>query len=166
MAQTNYPTALANPIPGMVQGPGVDLHGFNTQEALAAGIMVVDDSVANGQRAIRPPTAAAQPYVGITHFQTNLDNQALPLNEVWPGASVVAFRRDGLMWVANEEALAIGDTLHVRHTAAGAEVLGEFRTDVDGGDAEPVAGAATNYRIARIMNAAAVDAGCLVEFRS
>jgi len=65
----------------------------------------------------------------------------------------VLFR--GRAWCLNEEALAFGDTVYVRHVATAPEQLGAFRTDVDGTDAAALPGASV-FRAGGV-NAAALE---------
>jgi len=50
--------------------------------------------------------------------------------------------RKGTVWVIPEDDVAPGDPVRVRHTAAGAEELGAFRTAADGTDTGVISGAA------------------------
>lgn len=135
MAQLTYNANLRPPFPGFAQGEGYNLHGFNTQAAMASGVAIVDDSVANGERAIIAPTALLLTVLGITLFQ-HTDSSDLDNDDIYAADSVVPYRRRGLVWVQVEETVAVGDQVFFRHANAGAgEALGAFRNDNDGGDA-------------------------------
>jgi hypothetical protein len=59
----------------------------------------------------------------------------------YAAGDAVAVLIEGMCWVPVENAVTQFGAAYVRHTAAGAEVKGSFRSDADGTDADPAPGA-------------------------
>lgn len=79
--------------------------------------------------------AAIAALMGVTVHKHTPDRASLSGTEGLTPDSMVDVIRKGRVVVVVEEAVTPGDAVFVRHTAAGAEVKGAFRTDADGGDA-------------------------------
>lgn len=75
-----------------------------------------------------------------------LEDRGLVSQAGYVAGDVVRVLTRGKAWAKNEEALALGETIYVRHTDAGALGLGVFRNDADTSDAsEP----ATKVKVAQ-----------------
>lgn len=138
MAQTTYPATKRSPEPGVVQGPGVDVHVVNAAADMRAGIGVVlaPSATAGQERRVTAP-AGAGPIYGITHWQ-HLDNSDLAGSDVWRQDDPAPVRRQGRIWVETETALDPTDTVFMRHTNG---IPGAFRNDNAAGEAAAVTGA-------------------------
>lgn len=88
------------------------------------------------------PTATGQLFVGITEMTTAWaeNGSGLHLYEQYREMNIIDF---GSVWVYTEQAVQPGDPVYFRHTAAAAplDVVGRFRKDASGGDADLIQGA-------------------------
>lgn len=88
------------------------------------------------------PTAGGQGFVGITEMTTAWAENAssLHLYEQYREMNIIDF---GEIWVYTEQSVVPGDAVYYRHTAAAAplDILGRFRKDAGGGNAELIQGA-------------------------
>lgn len=86
------------------------------------------------------PSATGQVFLGVTERSHTVVDPATPLNGVGPFRLFTAVYH-GDMVVEVEQAVAFGDPVYFRHTAAGTEQVGMFRKDADTSDADAVTGA-------------------------
>lgn len=129
--QTSVSAAPAAGVPGLE----FDIEFSTVESKVAAGAIPFGAWVAfkvDGEAIL--PAAAGD----ITGYQGGiaLIDHSLPTDQggYIAGDRVRVLTR-GKAFVLNEEALALGDTVYVRHTGAGAEVIGGFRNDADTSDA-------------------------------
>jgi len=89
------------------------------------------------------PSATGQSFLGITLHTTDGVEQADGdhLYEQYREANILDF---GEIWVYTEQSVVPGDAVYFRHTAAASplDVVGRFRKDASGGDADLIVGAA------------------------
>ena len=85
-------------------------------------------------------TNAAQPIAGVTAHSHANEVGADNLNLIDPNHAGNVLRR-GTIYVEVEDAVVKGGAPFVRVVAAGAEVLGAFRSDADAGDARQLSNA-------------------------
>jgi len=139
--QSTYNTDPDVAFPGMALDNGPrDVVSFTNEEAadaLLGGLMVVQGTEADD--ALLPAATGDDP-LGIVMHNHSLDFD-LADGEVVAVDGLGAALKKGRIWVRVEEAIALGDDVYFRHTAAGAEQAGEFRTDADGGDADQLTNA-------------------------
>lgn len=88
------------------------------------------------------PTATGQAFLGITEMTTAWAENAsdLHLYEQYREMNLIDF---GEIWVYTEQSVVPGDAVYFRHTAdtAPLDVVGRFRKDASGGDADLIVGA-------------------------
>lgn len=88
------------------------------------------------------PTAGSQAFMGITEMTTAWSENAsdLHLYEQYREMNIIDF---GMVWVYAEQSVVPGDAVYFRHTAAGSplDVVGRFRKDSGGGNADLITGA-------------------------
>ena len=88
------------------------------------------------------PTTGSQAFMGITEMTTAWAENAsnLHLYEQYREMNIIDF---GEIWVYTEQSVVPGDAVYFRHTAAGSplDVVGRFRKDSSGGDADLITGA-------------------------
>lgn len=88
------------------------------------------------------PTAGSQAFMGITEMTTAWSENAsnLHLYEQYREMNIIDF---GLVWVYTEQSVVPGNAVYFRHTAAGSplDVVGRFRKDAGGGNADLIVGA-------------------------
>lgn len=88
------------------------------------------------------PTAGSQAFMGITEMTTAWSENAsnFHLYEQYREMNIIDF---GLVWVYTEQSVVPGNAVYFRHTAAGSplDVVGRFRKDASGGDADLIVGA-------------------------
>lgn len=89
------------------------------------------------------PTATGQAFIGITEFTSAWSNNAndIHLYSQYREMNILDF---GEIWVYTEQSVVPGDAVYFRHTAdtAPLDVVGRFRKDSSGGDADLIIGAA------------------------
>jgi len=81
------------------------------------------------------PDAAAE--VSTTGYGIAIYDSSKPATDgdhLYEAGDAVPVLRKGQIYVDSEDGLTFGDQPFVRHVAAGAEVLGQFRSDADGTD--------------------------------
>jgi len=88
------------------------------------------------------PTTGSQAFMGITEMTTAWSENAsnLHLYERYREMNIIDF---GLVWVYTEQSVVPGDAVYFRHTAdtAPLDVVGRFRKDASGADADLIVGA-------------------------
>lgn len=88
------------------------------------------------------PSATGQTFVGITEMTSagNEDGSSLHQYEEYREANVIDF---GGVWCYTEQSVVPGDAVYFRHTAGASpiDVVGRFRKDASGGDADLIQGA-------------------------
>jgi len=88
------------------------------------------------------PTAASQGFLGVTEFTSawSENSSDLHLYAQYREMNILDF---GEIWVYTEQSVVPGDPVYFRHTAdtAPLDVLGRFRKDASGADAELIQGA-------------------------
>ncbi len=153
MSQTTATINMAQARPGHIADSSIiqDVVSKLAENSagLIAGTFVVPGTDAENQAA--PPGAAADITVGDGWGVVLYDATApYPKNAATIAADAeyddeqaVPILRKGRIWVLCDAGATItaNSSPFVRHTAAGAEVLGAFREDADGGDASALPGA-------------------------
>jgi len=88
------------------------------------------------------PTTGSQAFIGITEMTTAWAENAteLHLYERYREMNIIDF---GMVWVYTEQAVVPGDAVYFRHTAdtAPLDIVGRFRKDASGADADLIVGA-------------------------
>lgn len=88
------------------------------------------------------PTATGQEFIGVSEFTTAWSENAsdLHLYQQYREMNIIDF---GEIWVYTEQSVVPGDPVYFRHTAdtAPLDVVGRFRKDLSGGDADLIPGA-------------------------
>jgi len=88
------------------------------------------------------PTAGSQAFMGITEMTTAWAENAsnLHLYERYREMNIIDF---GMVWVYTEQSVVPGDAVYFRHTAdtAPLDIVGRFRKDASGADADLITGA-------------------------
>jgi hypothetical protein len=106
---------------------------------IAAGRAVVQGTADNQ---CKLPSAAGQLFLGISLYTSagTVDDAGAHEYQVFAEANFIDF---GKVWVYTEQTVTIGDDVFFRHTAGTAplDVLGRFRKDSSGGDADQIVGA-------------------------
>lgn len=146
MSQTAYTVDPAVGFRGLLGDPNDDSFAIPLSNGAAAavgfGIMVRRD-VTNPEDQFDVFSATGQDPVGVlVHTQAQQNpNLADPLGvDLLEPASVL---RRGRVWVAVEEAVAVGDPVFFRHTAGGGgSEIGAFRNDADTATCDQVTQAA------------------------
>ena len=146
MSQTAYSADQGLALPGMVADGGPS----QTVSAIASGALAAGNGVsfsaassAAGVTDICKAPAAgtdvtnAAKFLGIAIYNAGREPHTSAAE--YADESVVSILRKGRIWVEVEDAVAVGGGVFCRHVAAGAEVLGAFRSDADGSDASQVA---------------------------
>ncbi len=135
MSQTAYTIVAADAFPGLLdmnfQDPDI-LSRFNEESArVSFGLMVRQGTAAEQ---LQNFSAAGQDAIGVTvHRHTEKAKTTGTAEEIAASGGKADVLRKGRIWVATEEAVAIGDDVFFRHTASGGNtVIGRFRTDADG----------------------------------
>lgn len=130
--------------------------GFEGQRADLSLINIVsktaeDSDVPFGRAVVRGtgddqgklPTAGGQAFVGVTEHTSAGSENATGLHqyEQYREMNVIDF---GELWVYTEQSVVPGDAVYFRHTAdtAPLDIVGRFRKDASGGDADLIQGAA------------------------
>ncbi|RLB93612.1 MAG: hypothetical protein DRH26_03490 [Deltaproteobacteria bacterium] len=115
-----------------------------TSKAAQAGDIPFGRAVVRGtaDNQAKLPTAGSQGFLGITEMTTAWSENAsdLHLYEQYREMNIIDF---GLIWVYTEQSVVPGNAVYFRHTAdtAPLDILGRFRKDTSGGDAELITGA-------------------------
>jgi hypothetical protein len=120
-------------------GPKDVTTGKAVAAAIAIGRLVVVDS-ANGDGAVKVPAATGDVTNlarGVAMHSHSLESSSSG-SPTWPIKSAVPVLLKGRVYVTAEDAVADGAAVFVRHTGANA---GQFRSDVDGGNATLLPGA-------------------------
>jgi hypothetical protein len=152
-----FPSVATNVVTVQEYTPGA---GFSLTNAVVPGgatLTLADTTVANGElllglgvaldtagtirKLTTGDTAAA--LFGITAESTDIapNSGSLTAEDHYDEGAQVSLVYRGQIPVRVEEAIAIGDGVFVRVTAAGAELAGAFRTDDGGGDAVQITNA-------------------------
>lgn len=89
------------------------------------------------------PTGASQGFLGITEMTTAWAENSSDLH-LYPEYREMNIIDFGEIWVYTEQSVVPGDAVYFRHTAdtAPLDIVGRFRKDSSGGDAELITGAA------------------------
>lgn len=139
--QTSYSAAHD---PGF-EGQRVDLQLTNIDSKTCE-----DGNIAFGRAVVRGtgddqaklPTATGQAFLGITEYTSagNETSSGLHLYEQYKEANILNF---GQIYAYTEESVVPGNAVYFRHTAdtAPLDVVGRFRKDASGGDADLITGA-------------------------
>ena len=139
MPQTSYTNRPEIGLPGQLFG--TERPKLLTKQAegnLPFGIAV---TYGTAEKEVAAPSSGSDVIIGVV--VRNMDKNTSHLsgtNQVEDGAlhPVIC---EGMVYVEVEDAVTAGGQVFVRHTAAGAEVLGAFRSDADTSDAAALAGA-------------------------
>lgn len=140
--QTTYSAqparAFAGMLDAMLEGAST-LSRFNEESAsIPYGVMVAQGTAENQ---IANLSGTGDDFLGVTiHEHTEIDS-AGEAAEIEADGGKASILRKGRIWVVVEEAIALTNDVYFRHTAAGAEVLGAFRTDADTADADQLTNA-------------------------
>lgn len=139
--QTAY---TAEHLPGF-EGQRVDLTLFNvTSKVSEVGSVPFGRAVVRGtgDDGANLPTASGQAFVGITELTSafTVDYDGTHQYHQYQEMNVVDF---GEIYVYTEQSVVPGDVVYFRHTAdtAPLDVVGRFRKDSSGGDADLIQGA-------------------------
>jgi hypothetical protein len=137
MSQT---AVLATPLPGLpgdlgdhytaTDGDLVTAINGHASAGLVAGIAV---AAAAAEGEVTPMAAAATTPFGVVLREFS-DPAKLAAAGGFAPDTLMTIGRRGRFWVYIEENVAIGGDVRVRHTAAGAEIAGAFRSTADGTD--------------------------------
>lgn len=127
------------------EGQRVDLGLINiTSKVAQAGDIPFGRAVVRGtaDNQAKLPTAGSQGFLGITELTSAWSENAsnLHLYSQYREMNIIDF---GEVWVYTEQSVVPGNAVYFRHTAGVAplDVLGRFRKDASGGDAELITGA-------------------------
>lgn len=111
------------------------MESFVAEGALPFGVAVDQGTDPEKQATLLDGSSTAASILGIavrTHALQAVRSQSD--DNAYADEEMVNVLSKGRIWVVTEEAVAVGDSVFVRITAAGAEQAGAFRNDADGGD--------------------------------
>jgi len=138
-------TTYSEEIDAAHEGQRVEFTLFNVDSKaaegsdIAAGRAVVRGT---GDKQCKLPSATGQAFLGVTEYTSAGLVQANG-DHVYEEKREVNFVDYGKIWVYTEQAVVPGDSVFFRHTAdtAPLDVIGRFRKDTSGGDADQIVGA-------------------------
>lgn len=101
------------------------------------------------------PAAGGEKFLGVAYDDGNLPVEEAGYDAATYNRVPVLYR--GAAWVLTSEAVDPTDAVYFQHTTNGLKLVGSFRTDNDGGNAELIAGARyagtyTSGKAALILN--------------
>ena len=111
-----------------------DIVGRNALADVKFGLGLAATTVA-GQAAV--PTATGFVFEGIS-VQTNKPTDNATGEALYKQGEEISVMRKGRIWVYVEEAVAVNDSVFLRHTVNGALLAGDFRTDDDTARADQI----------------------------
>ena len=121
---------------GMVRSVSAPITPRVAEEIFPTSGLLCVPGTADEEAALPASAADVARAIGVNQYLTHKAEDASG-NE-FAALDVMSILQGGVIAVAVEDAVASGDQPYARHTAPGAEQVGSFRSDDDGGNAAPV----------------------------
>ena len=157
MAQLSYPVDQPVAFPGLLadlnDSKYIVSRANEESEAMQFGIAVIEGTADDQMLRV---TNAAQPLAGVTVHDHTTEVGGDDANLIDPNRMGGVLRR-GTIYVQVEDAVAKGGAPFVRVVAPGSEIIGQFRSDADTGNARQMSNA-------RFATSAAAGEFAVLEF--